>query len=109
VTDIRMPPTFQREGIEPAKCGGQAPSGHGHRGPQYDDPDYEPTGALDRGGGQEGLELFRRLHGNGQPIMMVAHDSDVAVAAQCITEVRNGRVTDESRGALTSAAAGVAS
>src|SRR3954469_23583948 len=34
----------------------------------------EPTGALDSEGGDEVMELFRRLHGNGQTILMVTHD-----------------------------------
>ena len=34
----------------------------------------EPTGALDSEGGQEVLELFRRLHAGGQTILLVTHD-----------------------------------
>src|SRR5262245_13008385 len=41
----------------------------------------EPTGALDSEGGHEVIELFRRLHGNGQTILMVTHDDEVASAA----------------------------
>ena len=52
----------------------------------------EPTGALDSEGGQEILELFRRLHADGQTILMVTHDDDVAVAADRIVRMRDGRV-----------------
>ena len=52
----------------------------------------EPTGALDSEGGQEVLELFRRLHHGGQTILMVTHDDDVAAAAQRIATMRDGRV-----------------
>lgn len=52
----------------------------------------EPTGALDSEGGQEVLELFRRLHGNGQTIVMVTHDQPVADAASRIVRMRDGRV-----------------
>ncbi len=52
----------------------------------------EPTGALDSEGGQEILELFRRLHGDGQTILMVTHDDDVAVAADRIVRMKDGRV-----------------
>ena len=38
----------------------------------------EPTGALDSDGGQEVLELFRRLHADGQTILMVTHSDEVA-------------------------------
>src|SRR5438046_5636199 len=34
----------------------------------------EPTGALDTDGGAEVLELFRRLHAEGQAILMVTHN-----------------------------------
>ncbi|HEY4330914.1 MAG TPA: ABC transporter ATP-binding protein, partial [Ilumatobacteraceae bacterium] len=42
----------------------------------------EPTGALDSAGGDEILELFRRLHDdNGQTILLITHDQPVADAA----------------------------
>jgi putative ABC transport system ATP-binding protein len=55
----------------------------------------EPTGALDSEGGQEVLELFRRLHRGGQTILMVTHDDDVAGAAQRIATMRDGRVVTD--------------
>jgi putative ABC transport system ATP-binding protein len=54
----------------------------------------EPTGALDSEGGQEVIELFRRLHQGGQTILMVTHDDDVAAAAQRIARMRDGKVID---------------
>ena len=51
----------------------------------------EPTGALDSDGGQEILELFRRLHAEGQTILMVTHDDDVAAAADCVVRMRDGK------------------
>src|ERR1700693_3197898 len=42
----------------------------------------EPTGALDSDGGHEIIELLSRLHANGQTIVLVTHDGDVAGAAQ---------------------------
>ncbi|MFL5824970.1 MAG: ABC transporter ATP-binding protein, partial [Thermoleophilaceae bacterium] len=44
----------------------------------------EPTGALDSAGGTEVLELFRRLHRNGQTILLVTHDQRVADTADRI-------------------------
>ncbi|MDQ3354268.1 MAG: ABC transporter ATP-binding protein [Actinomycetota bacterium] len=52
----------------------------------------EPTGALDSEGGQEVMELFRRLHAGGQAILLVTHDDDVAAAAERIAQMRDGRV-----------------
>jgi putative ABC transport system ATP-binding protein len=52
----------------------------------------EPTGALDSDGGQEILELFRRLHSEGQTILMVTHDDEVAEAADRIVRMRDGKV-----------------
>jgi putative ABC transport system ATP-binding protein len=52
----------------------------------------EPTGALDSEGGQEVIELFRRLHASGQTILMVTHDDDVAAAAQRIARMKDGKV-----------------
>ena len=54
----------------------------------------EPTGALDSEGGIEILELFRRLHGDGQTILMVTHSADVATGATRVVRMRDGRMVD---------------
>jgi putative ABC transport system ATP-binding protein len=54
----------------------------------------EPTGALDSAGGEEIMELFRRLHGDGQTIVLVTHDQRVASHADRIVRMRDGRVDD---------------
>jgi putative ABC transport system ATP-binding protein len=54
----------------------------------------EPTGALDSGGGQEVLELFRRLHAGGQTILLVTHDAGVAAPADRVVSMRDGRIVD---------------
>jgi putative ABC transport system ATP-binding protein len=58
----------------------------------------EPTGALDSAGGEEILELFRRLHADGQTIVMVTHDESVASAADRIVRMRDGRIEDPGAG-----------
>ena len=58
----------------------------------------EPTGALDSDGGREVLELFRRLHHDGQTIVMVTHSSEVAAAADRLVRMRDGRVVDDGSG-----------
>jgi putative ABC transport system ATP-binding protein len=55
----------------------------------------EPTGALDSDGGREVLELFRRLHDEGQTIVMVTHSAEVAAGADRILHMRDGRIERE--------------
>ena len=62
----------------------------------------EPTGALDSEGGHEVLELFKRLHGDGQTIIMVTHNQEVADAADRIVHMRDGRVEIDDRIAVGS-------
>ncbi len=52
----------------------------------------EPTGALDSDGGQEVIELLRRLHAGGQTVLLVTHDSLVADAAERIVRMLDGRI-----------------
>ena len=68
----------------------------------------EPTGALDSDGGQEVLELFRRLHADGQTILMVTHSDEVAEGADRIVGMRDGKVDAEtsSNATATPVAAG---
>src|SRR5207253_7803576 len=64
----------------------------------------EPTGALDTEGGVEVLELFRRLHGGGQAILLVTHDQKVADSAGRIVRMRDGRIEDGEGDAAVAAA-----
>jgi putative ABC transport system ATP-binding protein len=59
----------------------------------------EPTGALDSAGGIEVLELFRRLHGGGQTIIMVTHSQDVAAGADRQIVLHDGQVASDTSGA----------
>ncbi|HWC10966.1 MAG TPA: ABC transporter ATP-binding protein [Acidimicrobiales bacterium] len=67
----------------------------------------EPTGALDTAGGLEILELFRRLHSDGQAIMLVTHDDEVASAADRVVRMRDGRL-DGTEDATAAASSGEA-
>ncbi len=64
----------------------------------------EPTGALDSDGGQEVIELLRRLHAGGQTILLVTHDKAVADAAERVAGMLDGRITAE--GAVSQQAVG---
>ena len=52
----------------------------------------EPTGNLDSHSGAEVLALFHDLHAAGRTIVLITHDSDVAVAAGRQIHLRDGRV-----------------
>src|ERR1700722_15895167 len=66
----------------------------------------EPTGALDSEGGNEVIELMRRLHHGGQTIILVTHDPDVADAAERVVRMRDGRIVDAEPAIGESAALG---
>src|SRR5580693_823845 len=69
----------------------------------------EPTGALDSDGGQEIIELLRRLHNGGQTIILVTHDPAVAQAAGRIVRMRDGRVvtSDPAEASASASASGM--
>ena len=56
----------------------------------------EPTGNLDSKTGIEILALFDKLHQEGNTIIMVTHESDVAARAHRVIHLRDGKIeTDE--------------
>lgn len=57
----------------------------------------EPTGNLDSKTGQEILKLFHKIHGQGNTIIMVTHDGDIANQAQRILYTRDGQIEKEER------------
>ena len=57
----------------------------------------EPTGNLDSKTGQEILNLFHKIHSQGNTIIMVTHDMDIAQQAQRILFVRDGKIEREER------------
>jgi putative ABC transport system ATP-binding protein len=52
----------------------------------------EPTGALDSTTGTEIMALFERLHEEGNTIVLVTHESDIAAHAHRIIHIRDGKV-----------------
>ena len=52
----------------------------------------EPTGNLDSATGEEVLQLFHELNDAGSTIVLITHDSDVAVRAGRQIHVRDGRI-----------------
>jgi putative ABC transport system ATP-binding protein len=52
----------------------------------------EPTGALDTATGNEIMALFERLYQQGNTIVLVTHEHDIAMHAHRIIHVRDGKV-----------------
>ena len=62
----------------------------------------EPTGNLDSRTSEEIMALFARLHGEGQTIIMVTHEPDIAAHARRVVVLRDGLVaSDESQAQFT--------
>jgi putative ABC transport system ATP-binding protein len=64
----------------------------------------EPTGALDTDSARTVLALLRRMHHDGQTIVLVTHDHRVAAAADRVLVMQDGAIGDERR--LAEAGAG---
>ena len=52
----------------------------------------EPTGALDSRTGREVLAMLQELHKAGHTIVLITHDNSIAVQAQRIIRLEDGRV-----------------
>lgn len=58
----------------------------------------EPTGNLDSQTGEEIMKLFEKLHAEGNTIILVTHEHDVALHAHRIIHIRDGKIfSDEKR------------
>jgi putative ABC transport system ATP-binding protein len=56
----------------------------------------EPTGNLDSKSAADVLALLAEVHGDGQTVVMVTHDADVAARAQRQISLRDGRIEHDS-------------
>ncbi len=57
----------------------------------------EPTGNLDSQTGEEIMHLFARLHEQGNTIILVTHENDIAKHAHRVIKIRDGRVESDER------------
>ena len=54
----------------------------------------EPTGNLDSHTSEEIMEVFRELHSQGNTIVLITHDNDVARQAERIVHIRDGQLSE---------------
>ena len=57
----------------------------------------EPTGNLDSTTSEEIMKVFEHLHAQGQTIIMVTHEADIAAHAERVVVLKDGRVASDTR------------
>jgi putative ABC transport system ATP-binding protein len=57
----------------------------------------EPTGNLDSRTSEEIMALFSRLHDQGQTVIMVTHEKDIAAHAERVVMLRDGLIETDTR------------
>ena len=62
----------------------------------------EPTGALDTRTGEEIMQLFAQLHAQGQTVMLVTHEPEIAARAGRVLWLRDGVIERDERGGAPS-------
>jgi putative ABC transport system ATP-binding protein len=55
----------------------------------------EPTGALDTVSSMEIMEVFRQLHAEGNTIIVITHERDIAACCRRIILIRDGLITSD--------------
>ena len=58
----------------------------------------EPTGALDSRTGVEIMELFKSLHAEGQTVILITHNQELAGEAQRVVRIADGLIQEMERG-----------
>ena len=57
----------------------------------------KPTGNLDTKTGEEIMSLFKELHKNGQTIIVITHENDIAYQTERIITVKDGLIESDER------------
>tara|TARA_B100001778_G_scaffold54905_1_gene41937 strand:+ start:1515 stop:2207 length:693 start_codon:yes stop_codon:yes gene_type:complete len=55
----------------------------------------EPTGNLDSQTGEDVMALFKQLHKNGQTIIVITHEEDIANQAERVITIRDGLIESD--------------
>jgi putative ABC transport system ATP-binding protein len=55
----------------------------------------EPTGALDSKTGDEMMRLFDELHREGNTIIVITHETEIAACADRLVSIRDGRISSD--------------
>ncbi|TSA36242.1 MAG: ABC transporter ATP-binding protein [Porphyromonadaceae bacterium] len=55
----------------------------------------EPTGALDTASSIEIMDMFRQLHAEGNTILVITHERDIAACCKRIILIRDGLITSD--------------
>ena len=57
----------------------------------------EPTGNLDSKTSEEIMTLFEEIHQNGNTIIVVTHEEDIAMHAHRIVRIKDGKIESDSQ------------
>ena len=57
----------------------------------------EPTGNLDSHTTEDIMQIFRELHEQGNTIVLITHDNEVAAEGKRIIHIRDGKLTEVQR------------
>jgi len=55
----------------------------------------EPTGALDSKSGEEIMEIFSQLHSEGNTIIVITHEKEIAAHTKRIIQLKDGRIVSD--------------
>jgi putative ABC transport system ATP-binding protein len=57
----------------------------------------EPTGNLDSKTGDDVMELFKELNSQGQTIILITHEEDIAMQSKRIINIKDGLIESDER------------
>jgi putative ABC transport system ATP-binding protein len=55
----------------------------------------EPTGNLDSKSGAEVMKLLKELHSNGNTIVLITHDNNIALQAKRMVRIQDGEILED--------------